>query len=137
MTRDHSTGEVSGLSVQTTPNVGASIRKMAKRMALKTNHRRCPALRLEALTRGDLVRLELLRWSSELVPIRKEPSELPSLPTLPSRLGVGLLRLIHARLSVLYRLIDPLRGTDRPITPGYGVTSKMFFGLNAVLVAEE
>jgi hypothetical protein len=30
MTRDHSTGEVSGLSVQTTPNVGANICKRAK-----------------------------------------------------------------------------------------------------------
>ena len=136
MTRDHSTGEVSGLSVQTTPNVGASIRKMAKGMALKTNHSRCPALRLEALTRSDLERLELLRWSSKPVPIREEPTELPRLPTLPSRLGVGLLWLIHARLSVLYRLIDPLRGTDRPIAPRDGVTSKMFFGFYAVLVAE-
>ena len=117
MTRDHSTEEASGLSVQTTPTVGASIRKMAKSMALKTNYCRCPALRLEALTRSDLERLELLRWSSKLVPIREEPTELPSLPFLPSRLGVGLLRLVYARLSVLYRLIDPLRGTDRPITP--------------------
>ncbi len=137
MTRDHSTGEVSGLSVQTTPNVGANIRKMAKCMALKTNHIGTPALRLEALTRSDLVRLKLLRWSSKLVPIRKEPSKRTSLPPLPSRLGVGFLRLIHARLSVLNRLVDPLRGTDRLITPGYGVTSKMLFSLYTVLVAEE
>ena len=103
MTRDHSTGEVSGLSVQTTPNVGANICKMAKCMALKTNHIWAPALRLEALTRSDLVGLKLLWWSSKLVPIRKEPSKRSSLPSLPSRLGVGFLRLIHARLSVLNR----------------------------------
>ena len=109
---------------------------MAKCMALKTNHIGTSALRLEAPTRSDLGGLKLLWWSSKLVPIRKEPSKLSSLPTLPSRLGVGLVRLFHARLSVLNRLIDPLRGTDRPITPGYGVTSKMLFGLYAVLVAE-
>ena len=89
MTRDHSTGEVSGLSVQTTPNVGANICKMAKCMALKTNHIWTPALRLEALTRGDLVGLKLLWWSSKLVPIRKNRRKGRACPPCLAGLGLG------------------------------------------------
>ncbi len=95
MTKDYSSEETSGLSVQTIPNVWANICKMAKCMALKTNHILILALRLETLTRSDLESLQLLWWSNKLVPVGKEPTNLSNLPPLPCRLRVGLMLLIY------------------------------------------
>jgi hypothetical protein len=137
MTRDYSSKETSGLSDQTIPNVRANICKMAKCMALKTNNILIPALRLENLTRSDLERLQLLWWRSKLVLFGTKPTDLSNLPTLSYRLRVGRMLFVYMRFGVFNRLIDPLRGTDRPITPRNGVTSKMVFSIYSVLMVEE
>ena len=110
---------------------------MAKPIALETYNIRIPALSLKSRTKSGLERLQMLLWGSELVRDGKELANLPSLPPLPSKLRVRLLLLFYIGFSIFYRLIDPRRGTDRPITSRDSITPEMRFNIYAILVAEE